>query len=113
MDRDGTKEGYDLVLTRAVADRVGVPVIASGGVGRLEHLVAGVVEGHADAVLAASIFHFQEHDIAAATRLLTAAGITVRPAEAVPSFDDVRPRSQAPDQDDERPPPRADTEGGR
>ena len=61
MDRDGTKDGFDLELTRAVSDAVGVPVIASGGVGTLEHLVDGVVEGGADAVLAASIFHFGEH----------------------------------------------------
>ena len=64
MDRDGTREGFDLELTRAVSDRVGVPVVASGGVGTLEHLVDGVVEGGADAVLAASIFHFREHTIA-------------------------------------------------
>ena len=81
MDRDGTKEGFDLVLTRAVADAVGVPVIASGGVGRLEHLVDGVVEGGADAVLAASIFHFREFTVADAKRALTAAGVPVRPVE--------------------------------
>jgi imidazole glycerol-phosphate synthase subunit HisF len=79
MDRDGTKAGYDLELTRAVADTVGVPVIASGGVGTLEHLVEGVRDGGADAVLAASIFHFAEHDIAAAKALMAAAGIEVRP----------------------------------
>jgi cyclase len=79
MDRDGTKDGYDLELTRAVADAVGVPLIASGGAGTLQHLVDAVVEGGADAVLAASIFHFSEHDIAAAKALLAAAGITVRP----------------------------------
>ena len=79
MDRDGTKAGYDLELTRAVADAVGVPVIASGGVGTLEHLVEGVRDGRADAVLAASIFHFAEHDIAAAKALMAAAGIEVRP----------------------------------
>jgi cyclase len=79
MDRDGTKTGYDLELTRAVADTVGVPVIASGGVGTLEHLVEGVRDGGADAVLAASIFHFAEHDIAAAKALMAAAGIEVRP----------------------------------
>src|SRR3546814_5503201 len=66
MDRDGTKDGYDLALTRAIADAVGVPVIASGGVGTLDHLVAGVTEGHASAVLAASIFHFGEATIAEA-----------------------------------------------
>jgi imidazole glycerol-phosphate synthase subunit HisF len=79
MDRDGTKAGYDLELTRAVADTVGIPVIASGGVGTLEHLVEGVRDGGADAVLAASIFHFAEHDIAAAKALMAAAGLEVRP----------------------------------
>jgi cyclase len=80
MDRDGTKEGFDLELTRAVTDAVGVPVIASGGVGTLSHLVDGVVEGGADAVLAASIFHFGEHTVADAKRELMRAGIIVRPA---------------------------------
>lgn len=80
MDRDGTKEGFDLELTRRVADAVGVPVIASGGVGTLSHLVDGVVEGHATGVLAASIFHFGEHTIAEAKSVMTAAGVTVRPA---------------------------------
>jgi len=79
MDRDGTKDGFDLALTRAVADAVGVPVIASGGVGTLEHLVEGVVEGGADAVLAASIFHFGHHTIAEAKDALRRAGLTVRP----------------------------------
>jgi cyclase len=79
MDRDGTKEGYDLALTRAVADAVGVPVIASGGVGTLAHLVDGVREGHASAVLAASIFHFGQHAIAEAKAAMAAAGIPVRP----------------------------------
>ncbi len=79
MDRDGTKAGYDLELTRAVAGAVGIPVIASGGVGTLEHLVEGVRDGGADAVLAASIFHFAEHEIAAAKALMAAAGIEVRP----------------------------------
>ena len=79
MDRDGTREGFDTVLTRAIADSVNVPVIASGGVGTLDHLVAGVVEGGADAVLAASIFHFGEHTVAEAKHVMTAAGITVRP----------------------------------
>ena len=78
MDRDGTREGFDLELTRALADAVGVPVIASGGVGSLQHLVDGVAEGGADAVLAASIFHFREHSIAAAKAHLRAAGIEVR-----------------------------------
>jgi len=80
MDRDGTREGFDLELTRAVTDAVGVPVIASGGVGTLSHLVDGVVEGGADAVLAASIFHFGEHTVAEAKRELMRAGIIVRPA---------------------------------
>ncbi len=78
MDRDGTKEGFDLALTRAVADAVEVPVIASGGVGTLEHLAEGILEGHADAVLAASIFHFGEYTIAEAKRHLARRGIEVR-----------------------------------
>jgi len=82
MDRDGTREGYDLALTRAVADAVPVPVIASGGVGRLDHLAQGVVEGHASAVLAASIFHFGEHTVAAAKKHMAAAGIPMRLAAA-------------------------------
>ncbi len=80
MDRDGTRDGFDLELTRAVCDAVGIPVIASGGVGTLEHLVDGVLLGGADAVLAASIFHFAEHTVADAKAVMTAAGITVRPA---------------------------------
>jgi imidazole glycerol-phosphate synthase subunit HisF len=79
MDRDGTKEGFDLVLTRSISDAVGVPVIASGGVGTLAHLVEGVMEGGADAVLAASIFHFGEHSVGEAKAELTAAGFIVRP----------------------------------
>ncbi|WP_208027949.1 imidazole glycerol phosphate synthase subunit HisF [Rhabdothermincola sediminis] len=79
MDRDGTRDGFDLELTRAVSDTVAVPVIASGGVGSLEHLAEGVLDGHADAVLAASIFHFGEHTIAEAKRHLAARGVTVRP----------------------------------
>jgi cyclase len=79
MDRDGTKTGFDNVLTAAVSAAVGVPVIASGGVGTLDHLVAGITEGHADAVLAASIFHFGEHTIAEAKAHMAAAGISVRP----------------------------------
>lgn len=78
MDRDGTKAGFDLALTRAVADAVTVPVIASGGVGNLDHLVEGIREGHADAVLAASIFHFGEYTIEQAKRRLAEAGIEVR-----------------------------------
>ena len=79
MDGDGTKAGFDNELTRTIADNVGVPVIASGGVGTLDHLVEGVTEGHADAVLAASIFHFGEHTVAEAKAHMAAAGITVRP----------------------------------
>jgi len=79
MDRDGTREGFDLELTRAVVDAVGVPVIASGGVGTLDHLADGILEGGADAVLAASIFHFGRHTVAEAKAAMTAAGITVRP----------------------------------
>ena len=78
MDRDGTKSGFDLQLTRAVADAVPVPVIASGGVGTLQHLVDGVVEGGASAVLAASIFHFGTHTIGEARVALAAAGLAVR-----------------------------------
>ena len=78
MDRDGTRAGFDLALTRRVADRVKVPVIASGGVGNLDHLVDGIREGHASAVLAASIFHFGEATIGDAKARLRAAGIAVR-----------------------------------
>ena len=78
MDRDGTREGFDLALTRAVADAVGVPVIASGGVGSLEHLAQGVLEGGADAVLAASIFHFGEYTVRQAKEHMRARGIEVR-----------------------------------
>jgi len=78
MDGDGTQAGYDLALTRAIADAVSVPVVASGGVGNLDHLVAGVIEGHASAVLAASIFHFGKHSIAEAHAALRAAGISAR-----------------------------------
>ena len=83
MDRDGTRDGYDLALTRAIADAVGVPVVASGGVGTLAHLVDGVIDGGADAVLAASIFHFGEHTVADAKRVLIAAGVAVRPPAPV------------------------------
>ena len=79
MDRDGTRVGYDLPLTRAIADAVSVPVIASGGVGKVEDLVTGVTEGHASAVLAASIFHFGEVSIAQAKAALASAGLPVRP----------------------------------
>jgi len=78
MDRDGTRTGFNLPLTRAIADAVTIPVIASGGVGTLDHLVEGVAEGHASAVLAASIFHFGEHTIAAAKAHMAAHGIPVR-----------------------------------
>ncbi len=78
MDRDGTRSGFDLALTRAVSDAVEVPVVASGGVGSLEHLVEGVRDGGAAAVLAASIFHFGEHTIAEAKRAMAAAGLAVR-----------------------------------
>jgi cyclase len=78
MDRDGTRQGFDLALTRAVSDAVGIPVIASGGVGSLEHLAEGVVRGRADAVLAASIFHFGEYTIAQAKRFMADRGIAVR-----------------------------------
>ena len=80
MDRDGTREGFDLQLTAAVTGAVGVPVIASGGVGTLDHLADGILEGGADAVLAASIFHFGEHTVAEAKAAMAARGITVRPA---------------------------------
>ena len=78
MDRDGTRDGYDLALTRAIADAVHIPVVASGGVGNLEHLVAGVREGHASAVLAASIFHFGQYSIAEAHAALRSAGLPAR-----------------------------------
>ena len=79
MDRDGTGEGFDLALTRAIADAVPVPVIASGGVGTLDHMVEGIRDGHATAVLAASIFHFGTYTIAEAKAHMQAAGIPVRP----------------------------------
>lgn len=78
MDRDGTRSGFDLALTRAVSDAVRIPVIASGGVGTLEHLVEGVSAGRADAVLAASIFHFGQHTVREAKELMRARGIEVR-----------------------------------
>ena len=82
MDRDGTRDGFDIELTRAVVEVTNVPVIASGGVGTLDHLVEGVIEGKADAVLAASIFHFGEHTVAEAKEHMAAAGIPIRPADA-------------------------------
>ncbi len=78
MDRDGTKQGFDLALMRTISERVGIPVIASGGVGNLDHLADGVLEGKADAVLAASIFHFGEYTIEQAKRHMQARGIEVR-----------------------------------
>ncbi|MBN8776484.1 MAG: imidazole glycerol phosphate synthase subunit HisF [Thiomonas sp.] len=83
MDRDGTKIGFDLALTRAVSDAVSVPVIASGGVGNLDHLAAGFLEGHADAVLAASIFHYGEYTVGQAKQYLAARGIAMRPELAL------------------------------
>jgi cyclase len=78
MDRDGTRTGFDLALTRAIADAVSVPVIASGGVGSLDHLVAGIRDGHATAVLAASIFHFGEFTVRAAKEHMARAGLPMR-----------------------------------
>jgi cyclase len=78
MDRDGTKNGFDLALTKAVSDAVDVPVIASGGVGNLDHLAEGVLQGQADAVLAASIFHFGEYSIAEAKQHMADRGIEMR-----------------------------------
>jgi cyclase len=78
MDRDGTKSGFDLALTRAVSDAVSIPVIASGGVGSLQHLADGIKDGHADAVLAASIFHYGEHTVSEAKRFMADQGISVR-----------------------------------
>ena len=80
MDRDGTRDGFDLELTNAISSALIVPVIASGGVGKLSHLVDGVIKGGADAVLAASIFHFGEYSVAEAKQEMAAAGIAVRPA---------------------------------
>jgi imidazole glycerol-phosphate synthase subunit HisF len=82
MDRDGTRLGYDLELTRKVVDATSIPVVASGGVGNLQHLVDGAVLGKADAVLAASIFHFSESTVADAKAALAAAGVTVRPVRS-------------------------------
>ena len=78
MDRDGTKSGYDIALTRAIADAVPIPVIASGGVGKLDHLVAGIRDGHATAVLAAAIFHFGEYSVPQAKKYMADAGLPVR-----------------------------------
>jgi len=84
MDRDGTRDGFDVEMLRAVGDVATVPLIASGGVGTLDHLVAGAVDGGADAVLAASIFHFGEHTVAEAKEHLAAAGVAVRPVPCTP-----------------------------
>jgi cyclase len=78
MDRDGTRSGFDIALTRAVADAVPVPVIASGGVGTLQHLVEGIRDGHATAVLAASIFHFGQHSVGEAKAFMARAGLPMR-----------------------------------
>jgi cyclase len=78
MDRDGTRSGFDIALTRAISDAVSVPVIASGGVGALDHLVEGVRDGHASAVLAASIFHFGEHTVREAKQHMARAGLPMR-----------------------------------
>ena len=85
MDRDGTRDGYDIPLTRAIADAVRIPVIASGGVGTLAHLLEGVTAGGADAVLAASIFHYGEHTVAEAKEYLRRHGVPVRPAATISS----------------------------
>ena len=82
MDRDGTRDGFDLALTRAVSDAVGIPLIASGGVGALDHLADGIIHGRADAVLAASIFHFGDHTVEEAKARLAARGIEVRSSPA-------------------------------
>jgi cyclase len=78
MDRDGTRKGFDIALTRAVADAVSIPVVASGGVGSLDHFVGGVRDGHASAVLAASIFHFGEHSVREAKEYMARAGLPMR-----------------------------------
>jgi cyclase len=78
MDRDGTKQGYDIPLTRAIADAIPVPVIASGGVGTLQHMVEGIRDGHATAVLAASIFHFGQHSVREAKDYMAKAGLPMR-----------------------------------
>ena len=78
MDRDGTRRGFDIALTRAIADAVPVPVIASGGVGTLDHMVEGIRDGHATAVLAASIFHFGEHSVREAKTYMAKAGLPMR-----------------------------------
>ena len=91
MDRDGTKAGFDIELTRAVADAVPIPVIASGGVGTLEHFAAGIRDGHAAAVLAASVFHFGTFSVGQVKAHLAAAGIAVRPFQAGKALPDSAP----------------------
>lgn len=86
MDRDGTRDGYDIDLTRRVTAACSIPVIASGGVGTLDHLVEGALDGHADAVLAASIFHFGEHTVGEAKERMSAAGLSVRPVPPRPDI---------------------------
>ena len=81
MDRDGTRDGFDVELTSTISQACGVPIIASGGVGNLQHLVQGVTQGKADAVLAASIFHFGEHTVAEAKQAMLAGGVSVRPPQ--------------------------------
>ena len=83
MDRDGTKMGFDLELTRSVSDAVSIPLIASGGVGTLDHLAEGVTKGHASAVLAASIFHFGLYNISEAKAYMEKVGVAVRPIEII------------------------------
>ncbi len=90
MDRDGTKIGFNNEMTRAVADAVSIPVIASGGVGNLDHLVDGVKKGHASAVLAASIFHFGEYSIAQAKDHMLAAGIAIRPTDGMKNYSSIK-----------------------
>jgi len=111
MDRDGTRDGYDLELTRTVARAVGVPVIASGGVGTLEHLAEGLTAGEADAVLAASIFHYGEHTIAEAKAFLAARGVPVRLVE--PAGVGAGPAPDAPDPSDPSDPSDAPSRSAR
>ena len=94
MDRDGTREGFDIELTRTIADAVNVPIIASGGVGTLDHLSEGVQRGGADAVLAASIFHFREHTVAEAKAVMTDAG-DHRPPRLTPTSRNPHARSES------------------
>ena len=84
MDKDGTKQGYNIPLTRVISDAVSIPVIASGGVGSLDHMVKGITDGHASAVLAASIFHFGIHTISETKAYMASAGIPIRIIETAP-----------------------------